>query len=293
MEKFNVFLEKALGRHWLLVLVLTIVSASGLTYVFVNGMDAHPIAYGVYVLSFYTLLTVCYRVPPFLKAVKAGVYKNRHAALYFSDKALRARISLYSGTVINLAYAVFKFAAGVYYRSTWFGAVALYYFVACLIRYLLVRGDRQSLRLQSEEERYHHDWRSYRITSWLLLMLNATMTGMVFQMIHQNESYSYPGFVIYASAGYTFYRLTMASIRMVKIQKDNNPVWSAVTAMDLSVALMAIFALQTAMFSSFGGDMAEETRQLMNAITGGCVCFLVVLIAVIMLYRAHKAMEKK
>ena len=291
MEKTKRILLSLLFPNWIIICLLTVLSASGLTYVFVNGMDAHPIAYVIYMLAFYTLCVVIAAMPPLIKAGRALVYSNTHAARYLTERELRARVSLYSGTVINFVYAVFKLVTGIVFRSVWFGAVAVYYMVLGLIRFLLVKGDRRIIQLDTEENRYLNEWKSYRACGWLLLVLNATMTGMVFQMIWQNKSYTYPGFVIYASAAYTFYRLTMAVIQMVKVRKSNSPLFSAAKALDLSAALMAIFALQTAMFTSFGAETTEEMRMTMNAATGGCVCLAVVCIAVYMILRSWKAIK--
>ena len=125
-----------------------------------------------------------------------------------------------------------------------------------------------------------------------MLLLNAAVTVMVVQMVWQNRGYSYPGYVIYVSAAYTFYRLTMAIVRAVKNRKDHSPVFAAAGVMDLCAALMSIFALQTAMFSSFGGDMTAENRFLMNTLTGTGVSILVLCAAVVMIVRATKAVRK-
>lgn len=293
MNKTKKILLKLLYPHWVLVCLLTLLSTAGLLWIFLSGLEEAPVAYAVYMLAFYTLCTVCAAVPGIYKKGRALVYKNNHAARYLTEKELRTRISLYSGTLINLGYAVFKLFTGVYYRSVWFGAVAVYYMVLCLIRYVLIREDRHSTQISTEEERRLHDWKSYRNCGWLLLILNAAVTGMVVQMIWQNKSYSYPGFVIYASAAYTFYRLTMAIIRTVQTRHGSNPVFSAAKAMDLCAALMAIFALQTAMFSSFGMEMTAESRGLMNLLTGSAVSLAILCIAVYMIVRSTKILRSK
>lgn len=50
----------------------------------------------------------------------------------------RVRISLYGSFIINLAYAFVKLFSGIVYHSAWFGAIAAYYMVLCLMRALLV-----------------------------------------------------------------------------------------------------------------------------------------------------------
>ena len=291
MEQFKKILLSLLYPHGIIIFLLTILSSAGLFWVFSNGMDEHPIAYIIYVLSFYTLSVIVIAAPPIFKKCRDLIYGNTHAARYLTEEELRSRISLYSGTIINLAYAVFKLFTGVYYNSVWFGAVAVYYMVLCLIRFLLIKNDRKSIQIKTDDERNLHGWKSYRACGWLMLALNIAIVGMVVQMIWQNKGYSYPGFVIYASAAYTFYRMTMAIIKIIKTRKATNPVFSAAKAIDLSVALMAIFALQTAMFASFGAEMSADSSRLMNAVTGGTVCLGVVCIAVIMIIRSSRSIK--
>ena len=171
----------------------------------------------------------------------------------------------------------------------WFGAVGIYYMVLSLTRFLLIKKDR-SLQAQQGQHALLQ-WQGYRIGGGFLLMLNATMSGIMFLCIRQNQSYVYPGFIIYASAAYTFYRLTMAIIQNIRLRRRAQPLFLAAKAMDLSAALMSIFALQTAMFATFGSETEAALRQLMNALTGSAVCIIVVCMAVYMLIRAQKEIK--
>lgn len=289
MEKFKQIALRLLFPHKAVVVLLVIVSAAALTYVFTNGLEAHPIAYIAYPLSFYALCTVVARVPDAVKNSKTKIYSIPQAARYFSEQELRFRVSLYNSTALNLAFGIFKLTVGILFHSVWFGAVGIYYMVLSLTRYLLIKKDRALQVEQAETELLQ--WQSYRIGGGFLLILNVTMSGIIFLCIRQNQSYTYPGFIIYASAAYTFYRLTMAIIQNIKLRNHNKPLFLAAKIMDLSAALMSIFALQTAMFTTFGSDTEEAMRQLMNSLTGGTVCFIVVCMAVYMLVRANKEIK--
>lgn len=110
------------------------------------------------------------------------------------------------------------------------------------------------------------------------------------QMIWQNRSYEYKGYIIYISALYAFYCLINAVVNVVKFSKRNNAILSAAKILALAGALMSMFALQTAMFSAFGGG--EELQRLMNTITGGAVCLIVMGMAVFMIVRANIYLKK-
>lgn len=286
MEQWKLRMRQLLFPPKWVVILLTLFSAAALTYIFLNGLSEHPLAYIVYPLSFYALCTLLALMPAAIGRCRTGLYANQYSARYLTERELRMRLSLYNGTAFNLAFGLFKLVIGIVYRSAWFGAVGIYYMVLSLMRYLLLRKDR-ALR-KSPAPTLSAQWQSYRICGGLLLMLNAAMSGIVIQIIRLNESYYYPGFVIYASAAYTFYRLTIAIIQSVRLRKQSQPLFTAAKHIDLSAALMSIFALQTAMFTTFGGEMTKETQNLMNSMTGGSVCCIVVCLAVFMLVKGHR-----
>ncbi len=291
MEKFKKIILQLIHPHFLIVILFTIISVTGLCYIFIGDYEESLFAYVIYALSFYTLSSIVVAIPPVVIKCRKKIYDNPYASRYLSEIELRARISLYSGTIINLGYAVFKLFTGIYYHSLWFGAVAVYYIVLFIIRFSLIRNDRKSNREKNKNSRHLLQWKSYFLCGWLLLILNIAITGMVVQMIWQNKGYTYAGYIIYISALYTFYRIIMAVVRIVKIRKRNNPVLLASKALDLSVALMALFSLQTAMFASFGTEMTETERRIMNTVTGGMVCLIIICIAVYMIIHSAKKIK--
>ncbi len=288
MEKFKKALIKTLYPHPVILILAAIVSVLGLIYVFTSHSEGSFYAPVIYVISFYALSCIVARIIPATKQIKTVLHSNKHTARYLSEAEYRVRISLYTGTVINIIFSVFKFLAGVYYNSNWFIQVSVYYAVLSIIRYILIHNDRQNKK--HKDDNLLHGWKSYRLCGCLLLLLNTTISVMVFRVIWQNKGFSYPGLVIYAMAAYTFYRLIITIIRLVKTQK-NNPIFSAAKALDLSISLMSLFSLQTAMFTSFGTDTSEETRFIMNIFTGCAVCLSVVCIAVIMIIKSNKKIK--
>jgi predicted Co/Zn/Cd cation transporter (cation efflux family) len=96
--------------------------------------------------------------------------------------------------------------------------------------------------------------------------------------------------LIYAAAAYTFYCVAVSIVSAVRYRKADNPVILAVKAVNLAKALVALFALQTAMFASFGGG--EGFQRIMNIIFGGGVCLAVFAMAIIMVVRANEKLKQ-
>lgn len=292
---WNNYLKKpvftALRLHWILALLLTIVSTVLLIYAFAIP-DANPvISYAGYFISAYTLTAVCVSLPKIFREMKQGLYANAYSEKFLTDKKLRTEIFLYISCGFSILYAVFKFSVGVYYRSIWIGAVAVYYIIVSLIRFGLIKRYRYNLQYEDEREQRIFGLKSYRFCGVLMFLLNVAVTGLVIQLIWKGETYQYPGFLIYAFAAYSFYCIGMAVRNMAKHRKLETPVLAAAKMLSFACALMSILATQTAMLTQFGDGNTKFSR-FMNAATGSVVCFLIFGLAVWMVLRANKEMKK-
>lgn len=82
---------------WLMAL-LAIASAVLLVMVFLKGWEESPIAYGAYVLAFYTLSVVCVFcsmvLPKQYKQIRQKVYDHPLGNRYMTDRVFRTQISL-------------------------------------------------------------------------------------------------------------------------------------------------------------------------------------------------------
>mgnify|MGYP006357292341 FL=1 len=111
-------------------------------------------------------------------------------------------------------------------------------------------------------------------------------------VLYRNRGFQYPGMLIYAMAAYTFYITTHAIISLIKYRKYHSPVMTTSKIIALSAALVSMLALETAMFSQFGGDMAQESQQLMIALTGAGVSAVVIVLSVFMIVKtSHEIKE--
>lgn len=259
--------------------------------------ETNPISYASYVLSAYALTVLCANLPRAIKRCKELIHgdeikaivsfrrfmnRYKYTALYLNNHEFRARVSLYSGLAINMFYAVFKCATGAVFRSAWLWAIGIYYVMLSAIRFTLLRNVRITDKKEHSHERKVHEYKSARICGIMMFALNIAMTGMTVQMIWLNRGYEYKGYIIYISAMYAFYSLISAAVNVVKFAKINNPILSSAKVISLAGAMMSMFALQTAMFSAFGGE-GESYQRLMNTITGGVVCSTVLGMALFMI----------
>lgn len=270
------------------MLLLALLSIAGLILVFLKGWDEHVAATPVYVLSAYTLTVWCFFfvsvVPMWMKNAKKKLYDHPVGNKYMTDIGYKVRVSLYISLAINMMYSVFKLSSGIYYTSFWWGAVAVYYILLSIIRFLLLRY------MRSEGQNTAQDWKRYRWSGYALLLIHLSLSGIVAQMVHSNTAAVYPEVIIITSATYTFYTVTMSVLDIVKYRKYNNPAYSAAKAIRLASALVSLLTMETTMLASFGED--EGFRQLMTGLTGAGVCVIVLAMSLYMIIRSTREIRK-
>ena len=107
--------------------MLIVLSGFGLlAYIYATKQSTSFLAYVAYVLSDYALLILVANSLPAFRKIRRRLETNLYARRWLSEPEYRARTSLYAGLLIDFVYIVFKAVLGIYYRSVWYGAVAVY-----------------------------------------------------------------------------------------------------------------------------------------------------------------------
>ena len=276
---------------WVLIFV-PLLSFAALAAVFIRQCPENILVYLIYSLSAYSLtiwLAALLGLTKRAKSAMMGSKFMRKAAAspimgrYFKDLAFRGSISIYQGIAVNLFYVAFRIMAAIRYVSVWFLSMAVYYLVLGGLRaYLIVYYRRRTPELER---------RCYHTTAWFLFLLNIPMGGMIVLMVRTDSGFSYPGYVIYLSALYTFYTMITSAINLIRFRRLGSPILSAAKVLHFVAAMMSILGLQTAMISRFS-ENGENYRRMMNAITGGFVYGIVILIAIYMLLHGRYLRKK-
>lgn len=293
MKIQNKYLKKLLFPPIWVLLLLTAVSAAALVAVFVKGMEEHPVAYMVYVLSFYTLsvdsLFCALVLPGVYRAAKEKVYGNRIGNRYMTDKVFRTHVNLYASLGVNLLYVGVHVLSWALYRSAWFWILAVYYGILAVMRFLVLRYiNRNKVGTDLAGE-----WRRARLCSWILILINLVLTGAVLMILYQRKGMAYHGMLIYVMAAYTFYMATNAIINIFKYRKLGSPILSTAKIISLTSAMVSMLSLETAMFAAFGADTPAMTKNILIIATGAGISVVVMVMAIYMLWRSKKELKKE
>lgn len=296
MEQFKKILKQILFLPPLITVIIAIPAFAAVIYILVNGISG-PLAYLSYLASAYALIITGTGFPCIVRSLRHWV---QHHPLtkkilsipvgrrYMEDVKFRTEVSLGVGFTINLLYIAIKMASGIYYRSAWFIALAIYYILLAVMRLLLLyrrNWPDGSAHLELELRRY-------RLCGCVLLVMNLALGGIVAFIVRYDRGYEYPGILIYAMAAYSFYAVIIAVINVVKFRRHGNPILSAAKAINLVAAMVSILSLETAMLSQFGRDNTPMFRKAMTGATGGGVCVIVLGMAVFMIAKSSKQIEQ-
>lgn len=268
-------------------ILIPLLSFAALAATFACHYESNAPAYLIYCMSAYSLAIWVAAIPGLTRRAKSAMINGRLmqriaastiTGRYFTDIAFHGSVSIYQGLAANFLNLIFRVIAGIRYASVWFISMAAYYLMLGILRTYLIIGYRRRTPVR--------ECRCYCVTAWLLFLLNVPMGGMIVLMVRTNAGYFYPGYVIYLSALYTFYTAVTAIVNLVKFRRLGSPILSAAKVLNFVAAMMSILGLQTALIARFSVN-GESYREMMNAITGGFVYGIVILIAVYMLLHSR------
>lgn len=293
MNSAKMILKKLIyPPKWVLFTIVPI-SFATLIFIFAAEKTESMLARFVYGMSAYSLSVLIAAISALAKKIKLSmsnsralkaIVKSNFGGKYLNDLAFRGGFSIYQGVAVNFLYVIFRIGAGIRYHSVWFISMAAYY--------LVLGGLRANLVYHYKKHEKNVEIRCYRQTAWLLFLLNIPMGGMIVLMVRTNSGFSYPGYIIYLSAIYTFYAMIISVINLVKFRRLGSPILSAAKVLNFVSAMMSVLGLQTAMISRFS-ENGENYREMMNAVTGAFVWEIVIVIVVYMLFYSKKMMRKK
>jgi len=288
MNRLKNILFKIMLPNGIILSVLAAVSIILLIYAFAFENPNPFLTYISYFLSAYVLAAVCFKAPALFKKAKRFRHENKYVVRYTETPSLRIKISLYISFWMNALYTLLQLFLGIRNHSLWFYALAGYYAILGVARFFLLKESR----FDRMGENTFHEYLIYRFCGMLLIILNIALSVIVTYIVWQNRGFQHHYILTIAMAVYTFYSLTKSIVDIKRYRKYESPLMSAVKAIGFASALVSLLSLETAMLSAFGKPGQDSFRQTITAATGAAVCALVLLLAIIMVVRSTKEIQK-
>lgn len=278
---------RLLYPHIAVIICLLPISVACLVLAFVYLGTESILSIFAYLLSFYELLVICFRIPKMIAFFKTFKRENKYMQKWFSDVRLRMNASLYGSLVWNILFAVFQLVLGFIYKSLWFYSMFAYYVMLGVMRFFLLKHTRK----YNANEEAEIELKRHVVCGWLLLFMNLALAVIVAFIVSMNKTFVHHMITTIAIAAYTFFTLTFAIINLVRYKKYNSPVYSASKTISLTAAVVSMFTLETTMLTTFGGEETVLLSKILLPISGVVVIGLVVTMAVIMIVKGSKKLK--
>ena len=241
-----------------------------------------------YALATYTLTIWCFKIPKLVRFIRNFKNENKYVKLWLSDTHLRTNITMHGSFLWNVAYAVMQLGLGFIHSTFWFYSLAGYYLCLAFMRYYLVKY----ISKNKPGEKMRMELIRYRTCGWIFLIMNMTLTVIIFFMIYWNRTFEHHEITTITLAAYTFTSFTMAIISLVKYRKYNSPVLSAGKAISLAAACVSMLTLESTMLTTFDdGTLNLTARRIMLGATGAVVSIFIIVMAIYMVVQSNKKIK--
>lgn len=188
-------------------------------------------------------------------------------------KALQIVKNPYTSLAVNFVYALGNCAVGFLSHSWWFITVGAYYAVLAMARFSVLQVKRKA------GGNYDIERFARRITGILLVILSVCIVGVNILSALKERGTAFHEIIMIAIATYTFTKITIAIIGMVRSKHTASPVLKTLRNIALADACVSIYTMQRSMLQSFPGLTPVEI-QIFNILTGTAVWFIVLFLGI-------------
>ncbi len=191
------------------------------------------------------------------------------------DRTLKlALVSL----LFNMVYSVYHIIFGIATHSWWFFTIGIYYAILSIDRFVVIRHKGKNRFV-------------IQFTGIMLMVLSLSLVGTVILAFVKDRGTVFHLIVMLAIAVYAFAKITLATIKWIKVRKSKSAKLITLRNISFADAFVSIFSLQRSMLVSFEG-MTEIEIRIMNVATGSAVCVIVFLLG-LNLVQQNRFIKKK
>lgn len=174
---------------------------------------------------------------------------------------------------VNFSYAAGNCALGFLTHSWWFITVGAYYAVLTVTRFSVLQIRRKACGDLALEQF------AKKLTGILLVVLSICIVGVNILSALQERGKEFHEIIMISIATYTFTKITLAIIGMVKAKSSPSPVAKTLRNISLADACVSVLSMQRSMLVTFPGLTAPEI-QLFNILTGTAVWLTVLFLGI-------------
>ena len=212
------------------------------------------------VISLYLLyLLIAFLYRQYKKKVEPKVLSTETGrALFGTYGASNVFWSLVS-LLINIGYAVLNIVLAVLLNSLWYGLIAIFYAVLMGARMTIIFLARHIARKYwiNKTELLYAELKLSIGSGGLIFLMDLSMAFAVTFMITNTPPYSSGKIVAIGLAAYTFYKIILAIVNLVRSRKNGDPVVTALRNISMADACMSLVNTTITLDMTFGtGNLA-------------------------------------
>ena len=174
---------------------------------------------------------------------------------------------------VNFIYGIGNCILGFLTTSWWLITVGAYYTVLATTRFAVLQIRRKA------KGNYDMELFAKRITGILLVLLSFCVMGVNVLSVLKERGTAFHEIIMITIATYTFTKITIAILGMIKVRHSASPVLKTLRNISLADACVSVYTMQRSMLVTFPGMAAAEIR-ILNILTGAAVWIVVVLLGV-------------
>ncbi len=255
------------------------------------------VTYVLYALAGITLSYTVYTIVRFSPKIKSGVIlifeRYEFTRSLINNFGFRTLVFAVVSLTLSVAYGIFNGVIALISISVWYAALALYYVLMALLRGRIIffhsRRRKGKYAEKTEAEIEIKKIETYRNSGVLIMILHLALPAAIAGMVISDKSFAYAGLMIYASAAYAFFKITMSIVNIFKARRQDDMTVTAVRNINLADAMVSILALQTALLDTFGGGSVND---IFNILTGAVVSLATLALGIIMTVQGSKKIKE-
>ena len=274
------------------VLTLCFVAAAIAVVVLIGEAVWAPAVYACAMVTLaYTVYTVIRCAPKVRDRAIERLRRNKYANRFLDDYGIRTLIFALISFVINTAYVVVNGVTAVRYLSVWYACMAAYYLALCLLRGgVLFFGRKAAKKYETNELAVNRAKTKIYLGCGISLLVSEVALVFAVTQIVMDDSHAQTGMILaIATAAYTFYKFILAIVNMVRAKRFSDQIVQSLRNINLIDAVVSMLSLEITLIAVTGSG---EDMTLLNAITGGCVCAIAIILGVLMILQAIKKLQE-
>lgn len=241
------------------------------------------------VLLVYSVYTIVVYAPHWKERLEAVLRKNAVISNLLEDYTYKTALFSMLSAIITLAFAIVNLISAIYYERVWYATISVYYFLLLLFRGGVLLANRICSERLNGIDYEKSKLKIYLSGGIFLLLIEVAMAIMITNMMLSDNPNQKGEIMTIATATYTFYKVTLAIINLVKANKSKNSITQALRNINLADACMSLVSLTVLMLSTFG---EENELVYIKATTGFVACALIIVMSITMIVKGSKGLKE-